>query len=723
MKFLDRLKAAVKITLGELPRNYYFGMLGGGNSLKRASVEVDPYGNLVGWVFFAIDKVAQRVGGINVELFQLEKGGSVEQVDDHELLSLIYRANPTQTKFDLFYLTTLYLRIWGSAPWYLEMNGKKIINIWPLRPDLLRVLQSQDGTVTGYEYRVGVMHETLKADEVINIRKSSPQNPMIGFSVLLASALEIDADVAAAVWNRHVLENSAEPGGVLTTEGGLTDEQYNRLVEKWEARYAGPTNAGRTAILEAGLKYQKISQTQQELDFIESRKFNRDSILTMLGVPKALVIADDVNRANAEVAERVFAKETIEPIMRLIVDQLNEFFVTRFGDNFWLDFESPVSQDRETKRLEAQAGTNVWQTVNETRAEYNLPPLEGGDELYMPLSLVPQVGSVPDPIQEPKRHVILKQSDTQFVNSKHKKIKQAVLARSYPKRKFVENITEKVVQKISEKQKESSNKIKVKLRYKDELVNVWDNIIEERKMYVKKLPQRAGAFEKVMRKFFDGQENEVIKNFNKAGEPKGLNIEVKGWIDKILFRRKDNIEELVKVTMPLYEDNIKEGSQDIAILLGVDLVDIIGNAHAVEFLKTKPVKFAEAVNDTTLEALRNQLSEGVEAGESMGELGNRIAAVFEEGRSVRTETIARTEVGSAMNFGRNEQMSEQGIKRKQWLAIFSNTRETHAEANGQVVDIGDNFVVGGEELAYPQDPAGSPENVINCQCSVVPVIE
>ncbi len=723
MKFLDRLKAAVKITLGELPRNYYFGMLGGGNSLKRASVEVDPYGNLVGWVFFAIDKVAQRVGGINVELFQLGKGGSVEQVEDHELLSLIYRANPTQTKFDLFYLTTLYLRIWGSAPWYLEMNGKKIINIWPLRPDLLRVLQTQDGTVTGYEYRVGVIHETLKADEVINIRKSSPQNPLIGFSVLLASALEIDADVAAAVWNRHVLENSAEPGGVLTTEGGLTDEQYNRLVEKWEARYAGPTNAGRTAILEAGLKYQKISQTQQELDFIESRKFNRDSILTMLGVPKALVIADDVNRANAEVAERVFAKETIEPIMRLIVDQLNEFFVTRFGDNFWLDFESPVSQDRETKRLEAQAGTNVWQTVNETRAEYNLPPLEGGDELYMPLSLVPQVGSVPDPIQEPKQHIILKQSNIKFINSKHKKIKQAVLARSYPKRKFVENITEKVVQKISEKQKESSNKIKVKLRYKDELVNVWDNIMEERKMYVKKLPQRANAFEKVMRKFFGQQEDEVIKNLKKSGEPKVLNVEIKSWIDKVLFRRKDNVEELIKVTAPLYQDNIKEGSQDIAILLGVDLVDIMGNAHAVEFLKTKPIKFAEAVNDTTLEALRNQLSEGVEAGESVGELGNRIAAVFEEARSIRTETIARTEVGSAMNFGRNEQMSEQGIKRKQWLAIFSNTREAHAEANGQVVDIGDNFVVGGEELAYPQDPAGSPENVINCQCSVVPVIE
>lgn len=720
MKFLDRLKAAVKITLGELPKNYYFGMLGGGNSLKRSSVEADPYGNLVGWVFFAIDKVAQRVGGINLELYELNKNGDVSEIMDHELLNVLYRANPTQTKFDLFYLTTLYLRIWGSAPWYIETNGNKVINIWPLRPDLLRILQNKDGAITGYEYRVGVMKESFKVEEIINIRKPSPQNPLFGFSVLLASALEIDADVAAAVWNKNVLENSAEPGGVLATDGSLTDEQYNRLVEKWEARYAGPTNAGRTAILEAGLKYQKISQTQQELDFIESRKFNRDSILTMLGVPKALVIADDVNRANAETAERVFAKETIDPMMRLIIDQLNEFLANRFGDNLWIDFQNPVTEDMETKRLEAQAGTNVWQTVNETRAGYNLAPLEGGDELYMPMALIPQIGGTKE-VKDRSNMIVLKKSDAKAVSPKHKRIKQAILARTFKKRKLVASIVEKVYDKIADKEA-NSNRIKVKLKYKSEEVELPDNIVQERKMYVKKLPLQANAFIKVMRKFFTAQEKEVMENLKNAGEPKGLNLEFKSWIDKVLFRRKANVEELVKFTTPLYEDNIQEGSQDIAILLGVDLVDIVGNSHAVEFLKTKPMKFAEEVNDTTLETLRNQLSEGVNAGESLGELGNRIADVFNEARSVRTETIARTEAGSAMNFGRNEQMTEQGVEEKQWLAIFSNTREAHAEAHGQVVDIGSNFVVGGQELAYPQDPSGSPDNVINCQCSVAPVV-
>lgn len=56
---------------------------------------------------------------------------------------------------------------------------------------------------------------------------------------------------------------------------------------------------------------------------------------------------------------------------------------------------------------------------------------------------------------------------------------------------------------------------------------------------------------------------------------------------------------------------------------------------------------------------------------------------------------------------------------KTWNATLdSSTRPEHAEADGQSVDILDNFDVGGESLAYPGDDSGSPENTINCRCEV-----
>jgi len=60
---------------------------------------------------------------------------------------------------------------------------------------------------------------------------------------------------------------------------------------------------------------------------------------------------------------------------------------------------------------------------------------------------------------------------------------------------------------------------------------------------------------------------------------------------------------------------------------------------------------------------------------------------------------------------------------KEWLATQDDkVRDAHAAADGQKVPIDESFDVGGEQLEYPGDVAGSPENVINCRCTWLPVI-
>lgn len=46
------------------------------------------------------------------------------------------------------------------------------------------------------------------------------------------------------------------------------------------------------------------------------------------------------------------------------------------------------------------------------------------------------------------------------------------------------------------------------------------------------------------------------------------------------------------------------------------------------------------------------------------------------------------------------------------------TRHEHGMADGQVVPANDPFIVGGEELMFPADTAGSPWNVYNCRCAM-----
>ena len=49
----------------------------------------------------------------------------------------------------------------------------------------------------------------------------------------------------------------------------------------------------------------------------------------------------------------------------------------------------------------------------------------------------------------------------------------------------------------------------------------------------------------------------------------------------------------------------------------------------------------------------------------------------------------------------------------------SKVRDDHAEADGQEVGMDEAFDVGGEQLMYPGDPAGSAGNTINCRCTVI----
>lgn len=76
----------------------------------------------------------------------------------------------------------------------------------------------------------------------------------------------------------------------------------------------------------------------------------------------------------------------------------------------------------------------------------------------------------------------------------------------------------------------------------------------------------------------------------------------------------------------------------------------------------------------------------------------------------------------ALNAGRYEAFKvfaaeEDEPMETMWLStVDARTRETHREADGQRVPIGQPFTVGGFSLRFPGDPTGPPQEVIQCRC-------
>jgi hypothetical protein len=135
------------------------------------------------------------------------------------------------------------------------------------------------------------------------------------------------------------------------------------------------------------------------------------------------------------------------------------------------------------------------------------------------------------------------------------------------------------------------------------------------------------------------------------------------------------------------------------------------------------------VPDETYDLIAGQVAAGVNLGESVPKLAGRIDEVLSLRAtprwSNRATVTARTEAIGALNAGRLEAFKiaaaeEGGDFETMWLATEdSRTRPTHDEADGQRVSIGEPFTVGGFSLAFPGDPTGPAQEVINCRCTLL----
>ncbi len=145
----------------------------------------------------------------------------------------------------------------------------------------------------------------------------------------------------------------------------------------------------------------------------------------------------------------------------------------------------------------------------------------------------------------------------------------------------------------------------------------------------------------------------------------------------------------------------------------------------VSWIRRHAAKRVQQIDKTTARAIRRQIIDGARKGWS----NDRIARAIEratEGQigKVRARRIARTETHTAFERGSYEQAIE--LKRlgleivSEWGATEDQrTRPDHAEADGQTVEVGKAFTVGGERLRFPGDPRGSAKQIVNCRCSAL----
>jgi HK97 family phage portal protein len=351
-----------------------------------------------GWVYASATAISDEIGAMDFKLYERKKD-KIEEITDSPVLDLIYKANNFTTKFDMLWLTQNYLELAGEAPWYLVRQNNVITDILLLRPDLITVKAGTGNNfIDGYTYTTwdnnGSNEIPLAIEDVIFIKYPSTTNPFRGMGTLQACAKTVDIDNYSEDYNRTFFANSAMPGSVLKTEQKLRPEVMKQLQYNMKKLYKGANNAHKAMILEQGLDWKPMQLSQKDMDFLEQQRFSRDKILGIFRVPKPVLgLTEDVNRANAEATDFIFAKRTIKPKMIRLVEQLNEFLLPQFEgtENQFLTFTDPIPENTELKLKEYDnALKNGYMTRNEVREKIGLESLgKEGDQIYLPANLIP----------------------------------------------------------------------------------------------------------------------------------------------------------------------------------------------------------------------------------------------------------------------------------------------------------------------------------------------
>lgn len=138
------------------------------------------------------------------------------------------------------------------------------------------------------------------------------------------------------------------------------------------------------------------------------------------------------------------------------------------------------------------------------------------------------------------------------------------------------------------------------------------------------------------------------------------------------------------------------------------------------FLENNLIERINNITEGTRDTLRKILADLMAEGVGIPNMAREIVKRTGEINKVRATRIARTEVIGASNYGSLLGVQQAGIAvKKVWISTRDvRTRDAHLAADGQAVNLDQDFTVNGEQLSFPGDPKGSTGNVINCRCAI-----
>lgn len=335
--------------------------------------------------------IAGTVGTIPLHVYRRTRDGGRERAVDHPLYGLLHDApNDLLTSCEWREMSQAHLCLRGNAYAEVVRDGAgRVVALRPVHPDRVSIFKRAGGVVYSVQAEEGGQ-TTYGLDDLLHVRGFGPDG-VLGYSPITLARNAIGLAVATENHGAKFFANGAKPSGVLETPTGLTDAQLKTLREHWEKMHGGAENAGKMAILNGGMKYAGVSISNDDAQFLETRKFQIPEIARIFRVPLHKI--QDMSGAtfsNIEHQAIEFVTDCIRPWAVRWEQRLNRTLLTAAERReYFIEFSLDALMRGDTVsrynsyRVAREGG---WLSSNEIRDLENMNRIDGGDTYLQPLN-------------------------------------------------------------------------------------------------------------------------------------------------------------------------------------------------------------------------------------------------------------------------------------------------------------------------------------------------
>lgn len=352
---------------------------------------------------------ARTIAGLRAYVGKSAGPNRFEEVPEHPLNSLLSgKMNPDTNEFNFFETLVYHLDLWGNFYAIKKKTVREgtIRALWQVpNPHDVQVRRAKNNEILsdfgGYAIPGSLIYiipdpeqgqRKYSQNQILHVTNFS-QNGIMGINPIYMIRENAGIALAQQKFVGKFYDGGTFPSGLLSIDGrlGPNAEAYQKAVQE---QWADLGRNRKVAVLDEGTTYTPLNMSMADAETVESRRYQGQEICGFYGVPPHKVgfpVSTSHNSLEQENAS--FKNDCVYPLGQRVVTTMTYSLLSphdiSLGLEVVLDYDASFRADITARGTYNRKMLETGVTPNTIMARENLPPVEGGDQSFVPANLMP----------------------------------------------------------------------------------------------------------------------------------------------------------------------------------------------------------------------------------------------------------------------------------------------------------------------------------------------